>query len=162
MNRNPKREFYFSLFRLIAMLRGGSATRAESNAVEAWLTGLLVYLIHYLFFAALWIPSNYNAWLRAFLLVALTFWVWLFWLLFLYLNSVIIHLLHRCGLFRAIPTRRLQSILWGILTTAMAWTLLKSSPAPREVGAIWLVAVAMNLAAAVVLAFSDGTRVPGK
>lgn len=162
MNQNHKREFYFSLFRLIAMLRGGSATRAESNAVEAWLAGLMVYLIHYLFFAGLWSPSAPNAWLTAFFLVALAFWVWLFWLLLLYFNSVIIRGLHRCGLFRAIPTRRLQSTLWVILTTAMAWTLLKSSPAPREAGAIWLVAVAMNLAAAVVLALSDGVRVPGK
>jgi hypothetical protein len=162
MNQNRKRQFYFSLFRLIAMLRGGSTARAESNAVEAWLAGLMVYLIHYLFFATLFIPANYGAWLTAFLLVALAFWVWFFWLLFLYLNSVIIRVLHWCGVFRAIPTRRLQSILWGILTTAMAWTLLKSSPAPREAGAIWLVAVAMNLTAAVVLAFSDGARVDGK
>ena len=159
---NRKREFYFPLFRLIAMLRGGSASRAESNAVEAWLTGLMVYLIHYLFFAALLIPSHHSAWLTALLLVALAFWVWLFWLLLLYLNSVIIHVLHLGGFLRAIPTRRLQSILWGIVTTAMAWTLLKSSPAPREVGAIWLVAVAMNLAAAVVLAFSNGARVSGE
>jgi len=162
MNRNPRREFYFSLFRLIAMLRGGSTARAESNAVEAWLAGLMVYLIHYLFFAALFIPSKFEPWKTALLLVALAFWVWLFWLLVLHLNSMIIRMLHLCGLFRAIPTRRLQSILWIILTTAMAWTLLKSSPAPREAGAIWLVAVAMNLAAAVVLAFSDGARVPGK
>lgn len=162
MNRDHKRAFYFPLFRLIAALRGGSAARAESNAVEAWLAGLMVYLIHYLFFAALLIPSHYNAWLAALLLVALAFWVWLFWLLLLYLNSVIIRLLHRGGLFRAIPSRRLQSILWVILTTAMAWTLLKSSPALREAGAIWLVAVAMNLAAAVILAFSDGARVAGK
>jgi hypothetical protein len=162
MNRNHKREFYFPLFRLLAKLRGGSAARAESNAVEAWLAGLMVYLIHYLFFAAFFIPSNDNVWLTAFLLVALAFWVWLFWLLFLYFNSVIIRVLHLRGLLRAIPTRRLQSILWVILTTTMACTLLKSSPAAREAGAIWLVAVAMNLAAAVVLAFSDGARVPGK
>jgi CDP-diglyceride synthetase len=162
MNRNNQRAFYFPLFRLIAMLRGGSAARAESNAVEAWLTGLMVYLIHYLFFATLFIPSNFEPWKTGLFLVALAFWVWLFWLLFLYLNSVIIRVLHRCGLFRAIPTRRLQSILWGILTTAMAWDLLDASPAPREVGAIWLVAVAMNLAAMMVLAFSDGARVAGK
>jgi hypothetical protein len=162
MNQNRKREFYFPLFRLIAMLRGGSTARAESNAVEARLAGLMVYLIHYLFFATLFLPSNFEPWQTVLFLVALAFCVWLFWLLLLYLNSVIIRLLHLCGLFCAIPTRRLQSILWGILTTAMAWTLLKSSPAPREAGAIWLVAVALNMAAAVVLAFSDGARVSGE
>ena len=44
----------------------------------------------------------------------------------------------------------------------MACSLLQDSPWVREIGAIWLVAVALNLAAAVVLAFSNATRPPGK
>lgn len=162
MNKNDKRQFYFSLLRVIAMLRGGDARRAESNGFEAWLVGLIIYSIHYLFFATLFIPSDLEPWLTALLLVALMFWIWLFWLLLLYINSVIINVLHACGLFRAIPTRRVQSILWGISTTAMAGVLLKSSLSLRELGAIWLVAVAMNLISAVVLAFSDAARSPGE
>jgi hypothetical protein len=162
MNKSDKRQFYFSLLRVIAMLRGGDARRAESNGFEAWLVGLTIYSIHYLFFATRFIPSNRATWLTALLLVALAFWIWLFWLLLLYLNSVIIKVLHVGGLFRAIPTRRAQSILWGISTTAMACALLKSSPLLREFAAIWLVAVAMNLASAVVLAFSDAARSPGE
>jgi hypothetical protein len=162
MNKSDKRQFYFSLLRVIAMLRGGDAKRAESNGFEAWLIGLTMYSIHYLFFATLFIPSKLEPWLTALLLIALAFWIWLFWLLLLYINSVIIKVLHMCGLFRTIPTRRAQSILWGILTTAMACALLKSSPSLRELGAIWLVAVVMNLASAVVLAFSDAARSPGE
>jgi hypothetical protein len=96
------------------------------------------------------------------LLVTLAFWVWIFWLLLLYINSVIIQVLHMSGLFRKIPIRRLQSVLWGILTTAMACVLLKSSPLVRELGTIWLLAVAMNLASAVVLAFKDAARASEK
>lgn len=162
MNTSNKREFYFSLFRLLAMLRGGEVRRAESNGFEAWLVGLMVYAIHYLFFATIFIPSHLPPWLTALLFVALAFWVWLFWLLLLYINSVIIKFLQLCGFFRTLPTRRAQSILWGISTTAMACALLKSSPWMHEVGAFWLVAVAMNLAAAVVLAFSDATRRAGE
>jgi hypothetical protein len=150
------------LLRVIAMLRGGDARRAESNGFEACLIGLTIYAIHYLFFSTLFIPSKLEPWLTALLLIALAFWIWLFWLLLLYINSVIIKVLHMCGLFRTIPTRRAQSILWGILTTAMACALLRSSPSLRELGAIWLVAVAMNLASAVVLAFSDAARSPGE
>jgi hypothetical protein len=128
--------------------------------LEALLIGLTIYSIHYLFFATRFIPSNLEPWLTALLLVALAFWIWLFWLLLLYINSVIIKVLHASGLFRAIPTRRAQSILWGISTTAMACTLLKSSPSLREFAAIWLVTVAMNLASAAVLAFSDAARSP--
>jgi len=162
MNESNKRQFYFSLFRLLAMLRGGDARRAENNGFEAWLVGLMVYAIHYLFFATLFIPSHLEPWLTALLFIALAFWVWLFWLLLLYINSVIIKFLHLCGFFRALPTRRAQSILWGISTTAMACALLQGSPWMHEVGAFWLVAVAMNLTAAVVLAFSDATRRAGE
>lgn len=162
MNKTGPRQFYFSLFRMIAMFRGGDARRAESNGFEAWLVGLMTYSIHYFFFATLFLPSNLKPWQTALLLVGIAFWIWLFWLLLLYINSVIIQALHTCGLFRTIPIRRAQSILWGIYTTAMACALLKSSPALRELGAIWLVAVAMNLASAAVLAFSDAARTPGK
>jgi hypothetical protein len=162
MNKSDNRLFYFSLFRVIALLRGGEARRTESNGLEALLVGLMIYSIHYLLFATLFIPSNLEPWLTGLLLVALAFWIWLFWLLLLYINSVIIKVLHVCGLFRAIPTRRIQSVLWGISTTAMACALLKSSPSLREFAAIWLVAVAMNLASALVLAFSDAARSPGE
>jgi hypothetical protein len=156
VNQGPR--FYFSLLRFLALLRGGDGRRAESNPVEAWLVGLMVYLIHYLFFATQCIPSGLAPWLTALLLIALAFWVWLFWLLLLYINSVIIKPLRVVGLFRTISTRRAQSILWGIFTTAMACALLQNSGWPRELGAIWLVAIAMNLAAAVALAFSNAAR----
>jgi hypothetical protein len=162
MNKTDKRRYYFSLFRLIAMFCSGDAKRAESNGFEAWLIGLTMYSIHYLFFATLFIPSHLEPWLTALLLVALVFWVWLFWLLLFYINSVIIKLLRLCGLFQTTPTRRAQSILWGISTTAMACVLLKSSPSLRELGAIWLVAVVLNLASAVILSFNDAARSPGE
>src|SRR5438045_2544249 len=136
MNKSDKRQFYFSLFRVIMMSRGGDARRTENNAVEARVIGFMIYSVHYLFFATFFIPSNLKPWLTALLLVALAFWIWPFWLLLLYVNSVIIKALRVGGLFRAIPTRRAQSILWGISTTAMAFALLKSSPALREFGAI--------------------------
>jgi hypothetical protein len=162
MNKNDKRQFYFSLFRIIALRCGGDARRAESNGFEARLVGLMMYSIHYLFFATLLIPSNLQPWLTALLLIALAFWIWLFWLLLLYLNSVIVEVLRACGLFRTMPIRHAQSILWGIFTTAMACVLIKGSPLPRELGAIWLVAVAMNLASAMILIFSNASRRPGE
>jgi len=161
MNKSSRRQFYFSLFRVIVLLHGGDARRAETNGFEALLVGLTIYLIHYFFFATRFIPSDLTPWLTALLLVALAFWIWLFWLLLLYVNSLIIKALQLCGLFRAIPTRRAQSILWGILTTAMAYTLLGSSRSLHEFAAIWLVAVAMNLVSAVILAF-HAARNPGE
>ena len=75
-------------------------------------------------------------------------------------NSLIIKLLRQVGLFRSIPTRRAQSILLGTWATAMAFHLLERGSWIGEVASIWLVAVAMNLAAAAVLAFRHGASRP--
>ena len=40
MNKIDKRQFYFSLLRVIALLRGGDPGRTESNGLEALLIGL--------------------------------------------------------------------------------------------------------------------------
>jgi hypothetical protein len=149
--------FYFSLLRLMAMLRGGDATRAESNGVEASLASVAIYLVSYLFFAEL-IPADLNPSLVVLSLVGLAFLVWLFWLLVIYLNSLVIKFLLLCGIFRTIPIRRVQSILLATWATAMAFDLVRRGSWMGEVAAIWLMAVGMNLAAAIVLAFRDGTH----
>jgi hypothetical protein len=155
---DPSRpHFYFSLLRLLALLRGGDATRAETNGSEAWLAGVAMYLISFLFFAQ-FVPVDLNFWLTGLALIVLAFLVWLFWLVVLYFNSLIIKLLRPAGFFQSIPTRRAQSILLGISATTMALDLVQRGSWMGEVAAIWLVAVALNLAAAVVLAFRNGTR----
>ena len=148
-------QFYFSLPRLVAKICGGDPRRAETNALEAWAGSLIFYLISYVFFAAQFIPTGLPRSLTALLLVAVVFFVWLFCLLLLYINSLIIRMLQLCGLFRTIPIRRAQSILLGIAMTAMACTLLTRGSWMRGVGLFWLLAVAANLAAAFVLALSN-------
>ena len=150
-------QFYFALPRLIATMRGADGRRAENNGTEAWVGSVAIYLINYLFFAQ-FIPADLKLWQTALLLVALALLVWFFWLLVLYLNSLIIKLLLPVGLFRSIPIRRAQSILLGTWATAMAFDLLDRGSWIGEVASIWLVAVAMNLAAAAVLAFRHGAR----
>jgi hypothetical protein len=155
-HRMPTR-FYFALPRLLAMLRGGDARRAEQNSAEAWVAGIATYVISYVFFAGL-IPVATAWWLCGLMLLALAFLVWLFWLLMLYLNSLILKLLHALGLFRGLPARRGQSVLVGTTATAMALELLERDSLAGELGAIWLIALVMNLTAAVILAFRDGDR----
>jgi hypothetical protein len=150
--------FYFALPRLLAMLRGGDARRAEQNSTEAWVAGIATYVISYLFFAG-FVPDTLGWWQTGLILAALAFPVWLFWLLALYLNSLILKLLHELGLFRTIPMRRGQSVLVATTVTAMAFWLLQAGPLAGELAAIWLLAVAMNLAAAMILAFRDGDGV---
>jgi hypothetical protein len=150
--------FYFALPRLLARFRGGSSERAETNGGEAWSASIATYLVSYLFFAQ-FIPASLGLGPTILSLALLAIPVWLFWLLALYLNSVVIKLLRACGLFRSIPIRRAQSILIAGTASAMSLQLLGGGGWSAEIAAIWIVAVAMNLAAAAILALRNGDRV---
>ncbi|HSV62839.1 MAG TPA: hypothetical protein VLH83_05795 [Chthoniobacterales bacterium] len=155
MNEPPSPRFYFALLRLLAKMRGGDPTSAESNAAEAWFGSVALYGISYLYFAA-FVPDTLSWWVRGLFFVALAFLVMLFWLLMLYLNSLILKLLHTVGLFRSLPIRRGQSVLLVVTATAMAVALSQRDSIVSELGAIWLIAVTMNLVAATILALGNG------
>ncbi len=149
--------FYFALPRLLALFRGGSSARTEKNGGEAWMASIATYLVSYLFFAQ-FIPASLGPWSRIWSFVLLAFLVWLFGLLALYANSLVIKFLQAWGLFRTIPVRRAQSILVAGTASAMSLQLLGGGGWSAEIAAIWIVAVAMNLAAAAILALRNGDR----
>src|SRR5205085_1068231 len=137
---------YFALPRLLAKMRGGDATRAEQNNAEAWSAHLAIYLISYLCFAGL--IGHFMVWpWRVLIFIALAFFVWLFWLVVLYLNSLILKMVRRLNPFGSPPIRRGQGVLVATLATAMAVVLLQRGSISAEIGAIWLTATAMNLIA---------------
>ena len=158
MNEQRPPRFYFALPRLLALLRHGDTRRAERNGAEAWAGNLAIFAVFYFFFAQ-FIPAHLAGWLAAPALIALAFLVLLLWLLVLGLNSLILKSLRLCGFFRSLPQRRGQAVLLATATTAMALQLVQRGSFSGEVGAIWLVAVAMNLGAAVILALRDGNAV---
>jgi hypothetical protein len=158
MSQTQSPRFYFALPRLFAKLRGGDKARAEKNGSEAWAASLAVYAISYLYFAG-FVPDNLSWWMRPLIFVALAFLVWLFWLLILYLNSLILKLVHGCGLFRSLPMRRGQSVLVASVATMMAVALALRGSFVSEIGAIWLIATVLNLVAALILASDNGDRV---
>ena len=158
MNQYRAPRFYFALPRLLALLRHGDTRRAEINGPEAWAGNVAIFAVSYLFFAR-FVFDYFVFWLAIPALFALAFVVLLFWLLVLYLNSLILELARRCGLFRSLPQRRGQAVLLGTVTTAMALPLVQGGSVSGEVAAIWLVAVAMNLAAAIILAFRNANAV---
>jgi hypothetical protein len=158
MNRQRLPRFYFALPRLLALLRHGDTTRAELNGAEAWAGNVAIFVVSYLFFAR-FIPGDFVWWLAALALIALAVLVLLFWLLALFLNSLLLGSLRSVGLFRSLPARRGQAVLVAITTTAMAVYLVQGGSVSGEIGAIWLVAVALNMGAAVIMALQNGTGV---
>ena len=154
MNSVPPNEShgnYFALPRFIRKLRGGNATRSEGNWLEAYVLGAVVYLLSYLFAANLLLP-RLTWWQTAIVLPLLLFGLWISWLIVLYINSLIAKGCETIGLFPDLPRRHVQSVLMGILTTVFAAQLLTADPWLRVIGALWLAAVALNLAAALMLA----------
>jgi hypothetical protein len=153
---NESRGNYFALPRLIRKLRGRSTIRSEDSWLEACALGVVVYVVSYLFVANLLFPKL-NWWQTVIALPLLLFGLWIGWLIVLYINSLIAKGCQVIGLCADLPRRRVQSVLMGILTTVFAAQLLTAGPCLRAIGALWIIAVALNLGAALMLAlFQDG------
>jgi hypothetical protein len=150
----PKRSGYFSLFRLLATMRGGSSKRSENNWIEAHGVGWMIYLVSFAFGAQL-IWSQTVGWKFIVDLIALAFAIWLAWLIILYFNLLLIRLLRLCGVCREISNRAVQSVLILALTTALALQLARSDSWLRVIGMGWLLVVAANFFSFLVLSLID-------
>ena len=154
---NESAGYYFALPRFFQKVRGGNATRSEANWLEAVVIGSAVYVISYLFAANLLLPKL--CWWQALIaLPLLLFGLWIAWLIVLYLNSLIAKGCQACGLGADLPRRRVQSVLMAILTTIFSAQLLIASAWLRWIGAVWIIAVTVNLAAALLLALFHDER----
>ena len=142
--------YYFALPRLIASFGGGPTRRSEQNALEAHLVGTLVHAITFVFAAKLLLGGQ-PAWQQIVLLIPVALLVWIWWSLFFYLTSLAVTLLRSAGLLRATPDNHAQSLIVGIVTTALGWQLITAGSWTSVLGWTWLIAVGLNLAAAAVL-----------
>jgi hypothetical protein len=149
-----KKSGYFSFFRLLARMRGGSSERSEEHWIEAHGVGWIIYMVSFAFGAQL-LWSKTVGWKFVVDLVALAFAIWLAWLIILYLNLLLIRLLRRCGVCREISNRAVQSVLILALTTALALQLARSDSWLRVIGMGWLLVVAANFFSFLVLSLID-------
>lgn len=151
MTPNESDGNYLALLRLGRKFIGKDGRRSEGSWAEAHFIGVAVYLISYLFAARLLLPCL-RPWTLVPALLGLVFVVWFLWLIVLYLNSLMVKLCWRWGLFTDISVNRIQSVLIGILTSVFAAELMASGSWLRWLGALWIVAVTLNLSAAFLLA----------
>ncbi len=149
--------FYFSLPRLLSRATGRGFHFSEGGFSETYLGGLAVLLIPYLFLVDL-VINHLAGWTAFVVGVALLFAIWIFWLVVLYLNSVMIEVLHDLGFFRKVTGRHLQDIFVGIIITFFASELSILNSWVRWIGIFWLIILAMNLLAALSLALPDIRR----
>ena len=149
--------FYFSLPRLLSRITGRSSHFSEGGFFETCLGGLAVLLIPYLFLVDL-VMNHLGRWMTFVTGIALLFAIWIFWLVVLYLNWVMIQVLHGLGFFRRVTERHLQDIFVGIIITFFASELSILNSWVRWIGIFWLIILAMNLLATLSLALPDVRR----
>lgn len=149
--------FYFSLPRLLSKVTGRDSDFSEGSFFETCLGSVVVLLIPYFFLVDL-AMNHVGRWVAFGTGVALLFAIWIFWLVVLYLNWVIIQVLHGLGFFRGVTERHLQDILVGLIITFFASELSILNSWVRWIGILWLIILAMNLAATLSLALKDTRR----
>lgn len=149
--------FYFSLPRLLSRITGHGSHVSEGGFFETCLGTLIVLLIPYFFLVDL-AMNHASRWMGFVTGVALLFAIWIFWLVVLYLNWVMIQVLHGLGFFRGVTERHLQDILVGLIITFFASELSILNSWVRWIGISWFIVLAMNLAAALSLALMDTRR----
>ncbi len=152
--------FYFSLPRLLSKVTGRGSDFSEGGFFETCLGSVVVLLIPYFFLVDL-VMNHGGRWMAFGTGVALLFAIWIFWLVVLYLNWVMIQVLHGLGFFRGVTERYLQDILAGLIITFFASELSILNSWVRWIGILWFIILAMNLAAALALALTDTRRSDG-
>jgi hypothetical protein len=145
--------FYFALPRLMAKLWGGSAARTQNNWTEANIAGAASFLVSYAAALHLLTATVTTRWKQIVLVLLALLVTWLFWLMALYINSLVIKLLRACGIIRGLPDDRAQSVLIGIITTAFACWVIAANSSLRVIAVVWIAGVSLNLIAAAVLVF---------
>jgi hypothetical protein len=135
--------YYFALPRLCAWIRGGSAERSESNSLEAYAVGIVIFLVSYATVLAHVAPNV----LTAFLLL---FFTWIVWLIIFHMNSLIVRAFRATGVFRTMSNARAQNIIIGVETTVCALFLIADSGSAL-LAWFWIALVALNLLAAIAL-----------
>lgn len=150
--------FHFALPRLFTRLAGGDPKRVETNWLEANIVGAAVMLISYLALRRLLVGTDPSAVRELLLVVPLVLATWIFWLVALPFNALIIRLLRTAGVLTNVSTPDAQSVLVAVITTAFALQLTGAHAWPRLAGWLWIAAVCANLLAALLLAHISRTR----
>lgn len=154
--QNSEPGFYFALPRLFARVRGGNSARTETNWLEANVVGGLIHGIAYLFVARLCLGAL-ERWQQLLLLLPLAALLWAAWLLILYFNYLIVWFFRATGMMRKMPDDRAQGLLIATMTTAFAVALLNAGGFFAVAGGLWILVLALNLAAGGLLALLHAT-----
>ena len=142
---------YFAARRLWRYWRGRNPGRGEADAVEAYATGVAMFVIAWAFVVHLTLGDEFS-FRNVFLAIVLLPLTWLCWTALLYPHSLLLEGARRMGLVLNNRPRHGQSVLYCLGTSILAAELLVSECGPMQLlGLVWLIAIALNLGAALIL-----------
>ena len=138
--------YAFALPRLIARTAGRKPRRAEFSGAEAYGLGILVFGISCVFVARALLPLVRPLALQLLVLFVLPFAIWVALLLLYYLNSLVVALLRKLGLYTAVTNTPFQHFVIMSLTTVLACILVRDETGwMRSLGIFWLGLLSLNL-----------------
>ena len=142
----PQIGFAFALPRLVARFAGRKSRRAEFSGAEAYGLGILVFGINCVLVARAFLPIVRPFALYGFVLFFLPFAVWLAFLLLYYLNSLVITLFRKLGLYSAVTNNPFQHAVIMSLTTLIALHFLGDDcDWVESLGIFWLGLLGLNI-----------------
>jgi len=148
--------YAFALPRLAARLSGQKVRHARLSRWEAYGTGILVFGLSCVFAGWLVLPFVRPAFLQLLALLVLPFVMWIAWLLLYYVNSLIIALFRKVGLFCAVTNHAFQHVVIISLVTLLSALLVRDGAGWMQLlGAFWIILVALNLLSIVLLKTLD-------
>ena len=151
-NESAFGDFYFALPRLLHRLGGGTDKISEGNTAEAYLGGIVTFLVSFLFAWQLF-ADRCTGWQAIAVGILLLLAVSILWLLVFYLNSLVIKILRIGGIFRKMANRHAQDILIEVLVAVFAYELAISVSWTRWIGISSLLLLGANFVAALLLNF---------
>jgi len=148
--------YAFALSRLVARSTGFRPRRAEFSGAEAYGLGLLVYGITCVFVARALAVFVRPLAIYFIALVILPFAIWIGSLLLYYINSLLIALLRRLGLYSAVTNNPFQHVVIMSLISLIALRFVfEEAVWVRLLGLFWLGLLSLNLLSIVIEKFVD-------
>jgi hypothetical protein len=144
--------YAFALPRLGARLAGRKVRRAPLSSWETYGTGIFVFALSAVFAGRLILPLVRPAFLQLLALLVLPFLIWVAWLLLFYVNSLVIALFRKLGLYSAATNNPFQHVVIVALSTLLAALLVRDASGwIRLLGTAWIALVGLNLLSIVIL-----------
>ena len=146
--------YYFAVSRLLTTRQ---RHRSELSAVEAYFGSTVIFIVTYTFLVAP-LTSHFSLGRVLLALAVMPLATWLLWVLMFYLNAILRRLAIAFNITPTMQARDFQHITICVWMTTFALSLLGSDGATCWIGRAWLLLLACELVATLMLKSLNGSE----